>query len=875
MRQLSSKFALFILFIGLFFTANTLAQSIQFDIAGPAGSGDFGAQVAALPNGNIVVTDPNYGIPAGAANVGAVYLYNGSTGNLISTLTGSTSGDHVGNGGVTVLSNGNYVIVSRNWTNGGATNAGAVTFCDGTTGLSGVVTAANSLVGGSMSDFVGNDGLTTLPNGNYVVKTASWHNGATANAGAVTFGNGTTGISGLVSDSNSLVGSTANDLVGNSGITVLTNGNYVIRSPYWDNGAAADAGAITFGNGTTGVSGAVSSANSLIGGSTGDFLGNAGIAALANGNYAVASQAWDNGATANVGAVTFGNGTSGVSGLVSASNSLIGSTADDQVGDITPLSNGNYVVSSVSWDNGGTANVGAVTFGNGTTGVSGAVSTSNSLVGSSANDVVGRVTALSNGNYVVSSSNWDNGGTQDVGAATFADGTNGITGTVTAANSLIGSTANDQIGSDGVTPLTNGNYVVGSSVWNNGASTFAGAVTFGNGTTGITGVVSAANSLVGSTSDDQVGYIYALTNGNYVVASPNWDNGMATDAGAVTFGNGTSGTSGTVSAANSLVGGATNDQVGSDDIKLLTNGNYVVVSSAWNNGAATGAGAVTFGNGTTGISGVVSSANSLVGAATDDQVGEYGATALTNGNYVVRSPSWDDGGTADVGAVTFGDGTTGVTGVVSSSNSLVGTTIGDTVGIGGITALADGDYVVRSPNFDNGGTNTGAITYLNGLTGNFAPLTGNVRKQIDPKRQMRSSPDFAISMTNSVLGTAANGGNSLNFSYDSTNNQLVVGRPADNIVTLFRLTSKAASVTVAGRVQTLSGSAIPHAIVSIEDQSGQTRTARTNGFGYFRFEDVQVGAGYTVNAFAKGHSFSPQIVNILGAVDDLTLTENP
>ncbi len=42
------------------------------------------------------------------------------------------------------------------------------------------------------------------------------------------------------------------------GVTALSNGNYVVRSPYWDNGAATDAGAVTWGSGTTGCTGAVS-----------------------------------------------------------------------------------------------------------------------------------------------------------------------------------------------------------------------------------------------------------------------------------------------------------------------------------------------------------------------------------------------------------------------------------------------------------------------------------------------------------------------------------------------------------------------------------------------------------------------------------------
>ena len=71
----------------------------------------------------------------------------------------------------------------------------------------------------------------------------------------------------------------------------------------------------------------------------------------------------------------------------------------------------------------------------------------------------------------------------------------------------------------------------------------AGAATFGNGTTGIVGPVTAANSLVGTTAFDNLFPAVALVNGNYVVPSPNWHNGALAVAGAVTFGNGTTGVS--------------------------------------------------------------------------------------------------------------------------------------------------------------------------------------------------------------------------------------------------------------------------------------------------------------------------------------------
>ena len=86
-----------------------------------------------------------------------------------------------------------------------------------------------------------------------------------------------------------------------------------------------------------------------------------------------------------------------------------------------------------------------------------------------------------------------------------------------------------------------------SNNWSNGANSGAGAVTWGNGATGAVGSVSTTNSLVGTKTGDHVGCsgVIALTNGNYVVASPNWwYAGTEHDAGAATWGNGGGGTVG-------------------------------------------------------------------------------------------------------------------------------------------------------------------------------------------------------------------------------------------------------------------------------------------------------------------------------------------
>ncbi len=744
----------------------------QMVIAGPPGSSLFGTSVTTLPNGNIVVTDPFFDLPNPAvSDIGAVYLYR-PTGTLISTLRGSAENDRVGVGGIVVLANGNFVVRSPEWNNGSIPAAGAVTFCSASSGINGQVSSANSLVGSSANDAVGNTGVTALTNGNYVVATARWSNGA----GAVTFGSGTIGVAGVVSASNSLVG-VPFDQVGSLGVTGLPNGNYVIRSPFW---GSDDQGAVTFGNGLTGIVGLVSAENSLVGSSSFDNIGIEEITVLANGNYVVASPDWNNGFIGDVGAVTFGSGTLGVRGPISSDNSLIGSSFRDQVGaaGVTALTNGNYVVRSISWDNGSLTDVGAVTFGSGTQGIRGTISAANSLIGTGVADAIGSsgVTALANGNYVVGSAAWDNGAIPDAGAVTFGSGVVGIVGTVSQTNSLVGATANENLGSF-VTPLSNGNYVVANSRWDNGSVADVGAVAFGSGSVGVAGPMSASNSLIGSVANDQVGIggVTALTNGNYVVRSFAWRNGAIANAGAITFASGATGITGVVSPVNSLVGEATEHVLGSHGVTALSNGNYVINSPYWDNGAIANVGAVTFASGTTGIVGVVSPSNSLVGSKVNDYIGGLGVTALPNGDYVVQSTAWDNGPIGDVGSVTLGNGTTGISGVVSPLNSIIGTIANDSVGDAGIVPMPNGNFVVKSRNWSNIFNATGAITL--GLA------NGSVVGQIND--------------THSVLGLVPGEGAVQVFSYDPLRNQLAVGQRASNRVVLHR-TGVATSTIITG-----------------------------------------------------------------------------
>ncbi|HMV99642.1 MAG TPA: hypothetical protein PKE58_05835, partial [Acidobacteriota bacterium] len=107
----------------------------QFTLVDPNPGGTSASLfVQALSNGNLVVSKP--GDNFAASNSGAVYLYNGLTGALISALRGSSANDQVGNGVAQPLSNGNFVIRSSSWANGGAATWGSAS-----TGVNGAVSA--------------------------------------------------------------------------------------------------------------------------------------------------------------------------------------------------------------------------------------------------------------------------------------------------------------------------------------------------------------------------------------------------------------------------------------------------------------------------------------------------------------------------------------------------------------------------------------------------------------------------------------------------------------------------------------------------------------------------------------------------------------
>jgi hypothetical protein len=264
---------------------------------------------------------------------------------------------------------------------------GAVTFANGTTGLTGagVVSAGNSLVGiganavigvadnatpllaGGIGPSVGTNpippapafGVIQLANGNYVVTSE------TAGIGAVTFGSGTTGVTGTVTAANSLIGAGVAD----GGVTLLPNGNYLVSSPFATVNGVPFAGAVTFGNGLTGVTGAITAQNSLVGANPGDAVGFDFASVPISTTFTKGAQLWQRGVAE--GELPFG-------GVTVADFQAVGFGPGNFTvnGAIAVLSNGDYVVASPNFG----VSAGAATFGSGTTGVTGTITAQNSIL---------------------------------------------------------------------------------------------------------------------------------------------------------------------------------------------------------------------------------------------------------------------------------------------------------------------------------------------------------------------------------------------------------------------------------------------------------------------------------------------------------------
>ena len=79
----------------------------------------------------------------------------------------------------------------------------------------------------------------------------------------------------------------------------------------------------------------------------------------------------------------------------------------------------------------------------------------------------------------------------------------------------------------------------------------------------------------------------------------------------------------------------------------------------------------------------------------------------------------------------------------------------------------------------------------------------------------------------------------------------------------------AATVAISGRGSISAGNSLSGAVVSLVDQTGQTRTTRTNSFGYYRFDEIDVGSTVVLSVTSRRYTFTPQVISVTDEIENL------
>lgn len=173
-------------------------------------------------------------------------------------------------------------------------------------------------------------------------------------------------------------------------------------------------------------------------------------------------------------------------------------------------------------------------------------------------------------------------------------------------------------------------------------------------------------------------------------------------------------------------------------------------------------------------------------------------------------------------------------------------------------------FTATSANFDISGTVVdGANEPVSGIT---MRLTG------DSESEVVTNADGAFTFA----GLAANGTYTVAPLQDGniySAPEVSIDALQSNLAGLVftRLTPTAAGVSISGRITTKDGIGIGRARLTLTSRTGETLTAVTGPFGYFRFDDIQAGETYFLEVVHKRYQFagSPRVLTVRDELTDV------
>lgn len=232
----------------------------------------------------------------------------------------------------------------------------------------------------------------------------------------------------------------------------------------------------------------------------------------------------------------------------------------------------------------------------------------------------------------------------------------------------------------------------------------------------------------------------------------------------------------------------------------------------------------------------------------------FGDSVSINGDtVVVGSSADDDNGSNSGSAYVFTR-----SGVTWSLQQKLIASDGTGSDMFGTSVAIEEDTIVIGANFGDGNGTESGLAY------SFKRNGTNWAEQ----RRLRVSngadnDDFGISVA--ISGTKVIGGANLRdiapsaFSDDKKNGNFAGEN--QGAAYFFGLPA-----SISGRVLTQNGSGVPGAFVQMTDEADNIRTARTNQFGYYRFEEIDVGQILVFNVFSKLYQFEMQTVDFEDAL---------
>ncbi len=191
----------------------------------------------------------------------------------------------------------------------------------------------------------------------------------------------------------------------------------------------------------------------------------------------------------------------------------------------------------------------------------------------------------------------------------------------------------------------------------------------------------------------------------------------------------------------------------------------------------------------------------------------------------------------------------------------------------GTSVSISGDAVIVGSPFDDIGTNTdqGSAYIFEQNTGG-ADNWGQINKltATDGAAGDAFGSAVAVSGDNFLVGAYL-----ANVPTPFNKSENLFGTNQQGAGYVFRgnaLAPNAASVQVGGQVLTADGRGVSRARVILTDTNGESRTALTNSFGYFRFDEVEVGQTYVFSVRHKFYQFTPQVLTVMEEISELNFT---